>query len=92
MFDRKSFLIGVLTLTAAILTVGHIQVSSTANANVTVVENDYQLITGKTNKGDDGLYVLHRRKNLVALFTWDPSKKSIAPRDVKSLDTIMNSN
>ena len=89
MSDRKNFLIGVLTLSAAILTLGHLELSSPARANVSVIEGDFQLITARTNKGDDGLYVLDRRKNLVAFFSWDPAKKTIAPRDVKSLDAMM---
>ena len=90
MFDRKNFLIGVLTLSAAILTLGHIELSSNARANESVMEDDYQLITARTNKGDDGLYVLDKRKNLVAMFSWDPSKRAIVPRDVRSVDAIMS--
>lgn len=88
-FDRKSFLIGVLTLSAAILTVGHLQLSSVARASESVQDDDYQLITARTQTGNDGLYVLDKRNNLVVLFTWDPSKRSIAPRDVKSLDSML---
>lgn len=91
MFDRKSFFIGVLTLSAAILCVGHFQLTTpVALANETVIDADYQLVTARINKGDDGIYVLHKRKNLVALFTWDPVKKTVAPRDVKSLDEVMS--
>jgi hypothetical protein len=89
MFDRKSFVIGILTLTAAILTVGHLQLATPANANVSVMDEDFQLVTARTNRGDDGVYILHKRKNLVALFTWDASKRMIVARDVKSLDVAM---
>ena len=89
-FDRKSFLIGVLTLSAAILTLGHLQITPVAHASVTIIDDDYQLVTAKVRKGDDGVYVLHKRKNLVALFTWDPTKKALVASDVKSLDEIMN--
>ena len=88
-FDRKSFLVGVLTLSAAILTIGHLQITPVARAAETIVDDDYQLVTARVRKGDDGIYVLHRRKNLVALFTWDPAKKGVVVSDVKSLDDIM---
>lgn len=89
MFDRKAFLIGVLTLSAAVLTLGHLQLNSTARASETVMEDDYQLVTARTNQGNDGLYVLDKRNNRVVLFTWDAAKKSITPKDVKSLDTLL---
>jgi hypothetical protein len=89
MFDRKSFLIGVLTISAAILTLGHLQLTSTARASESVIDDDYQLVTARTNQGNDGLYVLSKRENLVVLFTWDPAKKSIVPKDVKSLDAML---
>ncbi len=89
-FDRKSFLIGVLTLSAAILTLGHIQITSTARASETIIDDDFQLVTAKVRKGDDGIYVLHKRKNLVALFTWDAAKKGVVVSDVKSLDELLN--
>ena len=92
MFDRKSFLIGVLTISAAILTIGHLQITSTAHAAESVIDDDYQLVTARTNQGNDGLYVLSKRENLVVLFTWDPAKKSIVPKDVKSLDTLLGGN
>lgn len=89
MFDRKSFLIGVLTLSAAILTVGHLQLSSTAHASESVMEDDFQLITARTTQGNDGLYVLNKRTNTVILMTWDTAKKSIVPKDVKRLDEML---
>ncbi len=89
MFDRKSFLIGILTLSAAILTLGHLQLTSTARVSDSVIDDDYQLVTARTSQGNDGLYVLDKRNNLVVLFTWDPAKKSITPKDVKSLDTLL---
>lgn len=89
-FDRKSFFIGVLTLSAAILTLGHLQLTPSARAAETIIDDDFQLVTAKVRKGDDGIYVLHKRKNLVALFTWDAAKKGVVPSDVKSLDDIMS--
>lgn len=90
-FDRKSFLIGVLTLSAAILTLGHLQVTPTARAGETIIDDDFQLVTAKVRKGDDGIYVLHKRKNLIALFTWDPGKKGVVVSDVRSMDDLMQS-
>lgn len=93
MIDRKNFLIAVLSLSAGILTLGHLQLNSVAQAagagGVSEVEGDYQVVTGLTQRGDDGLYILDRRKNLVAMFSWDPNKRAIVPRDVRSVDAIM---
>lgn len=89
MIDRKTYLIGALSLSAAVLTLANLQLDSTAHANVSEVEGDYQLVTGLTQRGDDGLYILDKRKNLVAMFSWDPNKRAIVPRDVRSVDAIM---
>ena len=89
MIDRKTFLIGTLSLSAAVLTLGHLQLNSTAKAGVSEVESDYQLVTAPNQRGDDSLYILDKRKNLVAMFSWDPNKRAIVPRDVRSVDAIM---
>jgi hypothetical protein len=90
MYDRKLFLIGVLSISAVVLGLGHLQLSQTATANVEVAADDYQLVTGRTQRGDDGLYVFNRRNNLVIFFTWDPAKRTVIPRDVRSLDGMLN--
>lgn len=90
-FDKKSFLVGVLTLSAAILTVGHLQINSIAHAAEAIIDDDYQLVTAKVRKGDEGVYILHKRKNLIALFTWDASRKGVVVSDVQSMDDLMGS-
>lgn len=87
--DRKNFLIALLGVSAAVLTLAHLQLNTPARAAEAVMEDDYQLVTARTNQGNDGLYVLDKRNNRVVLFTWDAAKKSITPKDVKSLDVLL---
>lgn len=87
--SRKTYLIATLTLSAIALVFANVQLTPTARADQAVSSDAYQLVTGRTNSGDEALYILSRQKNLVAIFTWDEGRRSIAVRDVRSLDTIL---
>ena len=86
---RTSYLIGLLSISAAALLIANLKLAPNANADQVITGDDYQLVTGRTTTGDEALYVLNKTKNLVAIFTWDESRRMVAVRDVRSLDTIM---
>ncbi len=75
--DRKTFTIGILTLTAVILFVAQFLPVRTAIANDSVGDRDYQLVTVRTQQGGDALYVFQRRSGNVAVFNWDPNDRRI---------------
>lgn len=87
---RKNYLIGLLGLSAAALIVANVQLGSTARADQAVSGDEYQLVTGRTNRGDEALYILNRTKNLVAIFTWDENRRTVIVRDVRALDAVLN--
>ncbi len=66
--DRKTFAIGILTLTAVILFIGQFLPVRTAIANDSIGDRDYQLVTVRTQQGGDALYVFQRRSGIVAVF------------------------
>ena len=62
--DRKTFAIGILTLTAVILFIGQFLPVRTAIANDSIGDRDYQLVTARTQQGGDALYVFQRRSGI----------------------------
>jgi hypothetical protein len=82
---RQNLGIGILSLTAVILVAAHLLLPAPATAQVAVKERDYQVVTAKIMTGGDGLYILDNRTGLVAVFTYDPSSRSVRARTVKSV-------
>ena len=88
--DRKTFAIGILTLTAVILFIGQFLPVRTAIANDSIGDRDYQLVTVHTQQGGDALYVFQRRSGTVAVFSWDPNDRRVKLRAVRSVqDAIL---
>jgi hypothetical protein len=82
---RQNLGIGILSLTAVLLIAAHLLLPAPATAQVAVKERDYQVVTAKIMTGGDGLYILDNRTGLVAVFTYDPSSRSVRARAVKAV-------
>ena len=82
---RQNLGIGILMLTAALLVTAHWFVPAPATAQVAIKERDYQVVTARLATGGDGLYILDNRTGLVAVFTYDPSSRSVRARTVKAV-------
>ena len=82
---RQNLGIGILTLTAVMLVAAHWFVPAPATAQVAIKERDYQVVTARLATGGDGLYILDNRTGLVAVFTYDPSSRSVRARTVKAV-------
>ena len=88
--DRKTFSIGILTVTAVILFIAQFLPVRTAVANDSVGDRDYQLVTAASVQGGDTLYIFQRQSGLVAVFTWDPGQRRVSLRAVRSIsDAIL---
>jgi hypothetical protein len=83
--DRKTYAIGILTLTALILFVAQFLPVRTAVANDSVGDRDYQLVTVQTTQGGDALYIFQRRTGVVAVFNWDAADHRIKLRAVRNV-------
>jgi hypothetical protein len=84
--DRKTFTIGILTVTAVLLFIAQFMPVRVAQANDAVIDRDYQLVTAHSIKGGDTLYVFQRRSGLVAVFNWDTTDRRIKLRAVRSVN------
>ena len=83
--DKKTFTIGVLSLSAVILFVANLLMPPRAAANFTVKDRDYQMITAQIAANDEGLYVLDSRSGNMVLFTYNPNTKTLVPKDMKPI-------
>ena len=88
--DRKTFAIGILSVTAVMLFIGQFLPVRTAVAGDSVGDRDYQITTSRTQQGGDALYIFQRRTGVVAVFSWDPGDRRVKLRAVRSVqDAIL---
>jgi len=85
MIDKKSFVIGVLTATAAVLLAANFMLPEPAHANVAVKDRDYTAVTGRTTKGGEALFLTDNRTGMMAVFVYDPNSRSLRALDVRSV-------
>jgi len=81
--DKKSFAVGVLSLTAVVLFVGNLLLPETATAGVVIKERDYTAVTGRTSRGGEALYLTDNRTGLIGVFQFDPGKRAITAMAVR---------
>jgi len=84
--ERKTYAIGVLTITAVVLFIAQFIPVRPALAADTVGDRDYQMVTAAAIKGGESLYVFNRRSGLVAVFTWEPGDRRVKLRAVRSVN------
>ncbi|HZL35284.1 MAG TPA: hypothetical protein VFC78_08235 [Tepidisphaeraceae bacterium] len=82
MLDKKSFYIGLLSLSAVILLVANILAPRPVTASETIQTNDYALVTGKALQGGEALYVTDKQTGLMAVFIFDPNRRALVEKQV----------
>jgi hypothetical protein len=87
--DLKSFVAGVLCVSAFLLVMMHLNLNTVAKASEAISGRDYQLVTARITKGGDALYILNKRTGLIGIFTWDPAARGVTVKDVRSMDQMM---
>ena len=83
--DKKTYTIGILSLSAVVLFVTNLLVPPRAAANFAVKDRDYQMVTAAIATNDEGVYVLDNRSGTMALFSYDPNIKGLKLRDMKPI-------
>jgi hypothetical protein len=83
--DKKTFGIGVLSITAALLLIACLLPATPATAAFAVKDRDYQLITARSVTGGDVLYVVDNRTGMMAVFTFDNKARVMRPRKVGAI-------
>jgi hypothetical protein len=78
--DKKTFIIGILSLSAVILLAANYFAPQPAFALQTIRDRNYALVTATSQNGGDVLYVLDNLSGRIAIFAYDPSKREMVPR------------
>jgi len=87
-FDKKSLAIAALSFTAALLIAANYCWTPKAQAE-TVKGDQYIAVTGRIAQGGDGLYLINR-DGVMAVFVYNPNKKEVEPRAIKSAVEAFN--
>lgn len=83
--DRKTFAIGILSVTAVVLFIAQFVPIRMAVAGEAVKDRDYIAVTARSIQNDEALYVTDNRSGRLAVFTWDPSSKTVRLRAVRAV-------
>lgn len=83
--DKKSFAIGVLSLTAVVLFVANIVHQPQALAQTSIKGSEYQAVTARVSKGGEALYLTQNFSGKMAVFGYDPNKRAVLPIAIEPL-------
>jgi hypothetical protein len=82
--DKKTYAIGILSITAVILFVTNLlPVQPPVAASEAIKERDFTVVTTRATQGGDALYICDNRTGMIAVFTWDPTARGIKLRDLR---------
>src|ERR1700709_339004 len=89
--DKKTFTIGVLSITALILFVANLVVpQNVAHGDLVIKDRDFQAITARTTKGGDALYLTDNRTGIMAVLGYNPQKRHLDILDVKEISSAFD--
>jgi hypothetical protein len=88
--DKKTFAIGILSLTATLLLVANYFAPSPASASLTIKDRDFSMVTARTQRGGDALYLLDNRSGKIAIYSYDPSSKVVRPNGSGDLANLFS--
>jgi hypothetical protein len=84
---KKTYTVGVLSLSAVMLFVANLLFPSNAGASFSIKDSDYSAVTAHQQQGDDALYVMDNRSGMMLVLNYDPTRKSLVLRDRRSVLT-----
>jgi len=83
--DKKTYSIGILSITGLILAIANILPMPTAHADEAFKERDFTLVTSRIAQGGEALYICDNRTSQMAVFTWEAGKRQIMLRDLRQV-------
>lgn len=75
----NSLTIGILSVTALILFIAQFIPVRPAYGEVTIKDRDYSLISARSARGGETIYVVDNRSGQIAAFVWDAGGRRLAP-------------
>jgi hypothetical protein len=86
--DRKTFYIGILSVSATLLALANYFAPQPAQAMLTIKDRDFSMVTAESQASGDALYVLDNRSGRVAIFSYDPSSRALRPRFTSDMTAV----
>lgn len=77
--DKKTFTIGVLSLSAVVLLAANLVHLPTADAALVIKDNEYTAVTARVARGGEALYILDNKTGMMVALNYDTGKKGIVP-------------
>jgi hypothetical protein len=78
--DKKTFSIGILSVTALILLLANMMPVPQARAADAVKERDFTLVTSSISQGGEALYIVDNRTSQIGVFSWDTTQRRVVAR------------
>lgn len=75
----NSLTIGFLSITALILFIAQFIPVRPATAAVTLKDRDYSLVSARSARGGETIYVVDNRTGQIAVFSWDAGQRRLMP-------------
>jgi hypothetical protein len=75
----NSLTIGFLSITALILFIAQFIPVRPADAAVAIKDRDYSMVTARSTRGGETVYVIDNRSGQIAVFTWDAGQRRLVP-------------
>lgn len=89
MLDKKTFAIGILSLSAVILLAINIVMPRSADATYSnTQDNDFSMLTGSVVGGGDALYITDKRSGKMLVMVYNPTRKELSLADSATIQTI----
>jgi hypothetical protein len=85
--EKKTFSIGILSLSAVVLFIANYFMPQPAMALQTIKDRSYSMVTASSQNGGDVLYVLDNLSGRIGIFSYDPSQREMVPRSSGDLST-----
>lgn len=83
--DKKTFGIGILSITGVLLLIACLLPTKPADAAFSVKDRDYQVITVQSVGGGDTVYVVDNRTGLMAVLAFDNRARVLRPKQVRAV-------
>ena len=86
MMDKKTFSLGVLSITATLLLIANLLPMPAAHADTAIKDRDYTMATTRSQKGGEILYIIDNRTGQVC--TVGVLNNQLTPIAVQSLTSL----
>lgn len=81
--DRKTYAIGILSLCATVMATALLVTPTSAGPAGVAVNSergDFSVVTARVQSGGDAIYIMDKRRGVMAVLTYDPNSQGLRVR------------